>query len=67
MNREQYKSKRKGQPKRKDKLRARKSRMLKAAQEWKPNASPKLREAYSTKIEWVRKIIPKLKEEAEAH
>jgi hypothetical protein len=66
MNREQYKPKRKGQPKRKDKLRARKSRMLKVAQEWKPNISPKLREAYSTKIEWVRNVIPKLKEEAEA-
>ena len=66
MNREQYKPKRKGQPKRKDKLRARKSRMLKVAQEWKPNTSPKLREAYSTKIEWVRNVIPKLKEEAEA-
>jgi uncharacterized membrane-anchored protein len=24
-----------------------------------------LREAYSTKTEWVRKLIPKLKEEAE--
>jgi len=66
MNREQYKSKRKGQPKRKDKLRARKSRMLKAAQEWKPNTSPRLREAYSARIEWVRNVIPKLKEEAEA-
>jgi hypothetical protein len=25
-----------------------------------------LREAYSTKIEWVRKLIPKLKKEVEA-
>jgi hypothetical protein len=25
-----------------------------------------LREAYSTKIEWARKLIPKLKKEAEA-
>jgi hypothetical protein len=66
MNREQYKSKRKGQPKRKGKLSKSKSRMLKAAQEWKPNTSPKLREAYSARIEWVRKLIPKLKEEAEA-
>ena len=40
--------------------------MLKAAQEWNPNTSPKLREAYSARIEWARKIIPKLKEEAEA-
>jgi predicted HTH transcriptional regulator len=66
MNREQYKSKRKGQPKRKGKLSKSKSRMLKAAQEWKPITSPQLREAYSTKIEWARKLIPKLKEEAEA-
>jgi hypothetical protein len=66
MNREQYKPKREEQPKRKDKLRARKSRMLKAAQEWKPNTSPKLREVYSARIEWVRNVIPKLKEEVEA-
>jgi hypothetical protein len=37
-----------------------------ASQEGKPITSPKLREAYSTKIEWVRKLIPKLKEEAKA-
>jgi hypothetical protein len=36
--------------------------MLKAVQEWKPITSPKLRETYSTKIEWVRKVIPELKE-----
>jgi hypothetical protein len=66
MNPEHYKPKRKGQPKRKDKLIARKRRMLNVAQEWKPNTSPRLREAYSAKIEWVRKLIPKLKEEAEA-
>jgi hypothetical protein len=40
--------------------------MLKASQERKPNTSPQLREAYSAKIECARKIIPKLKEEAEA-
>jgi len=66
MNPEHYKPKRKGHHKRKEKLSARKSRMLKATQEWKPNTSPRLREAYSAKIELVRKIIPKLKEEAEA-
>ena len=32
------------------------------AKEWKPITSPKLREIYSTKIEWAIKIIPKLKE-----
>jgi hypothetical protein len=40
--------------------------MLAVAQKWKPITSPQLREAYSTKIEWVRKLIPKLKKEAEA-
>jgi hypothetical protein len=40
--------------------------MLAATQEWKPITSPQLREAYSTKTEWVRKLIPKLKKETEA-
>ena len=62
MNPEHYKPKRKGQPKRKDKLSWSKRQMLKAAQEWKPTTSPKLREAYSAKIEWVTKVIPELKE-----
>jgi predicted HTH transcriptional regulator len=66
MNPEHYKPKRKGQPKRKDKLSWSKRQMLKAAQEWKPTTSPKLREAYSTKIEWARKLIPKLKKEVDA-
>ena len=53
---------RKEKPKRKGKISACKSRMLAAAQKWKPITSPQLREAYSTRIEWVRKRIPKLKE-----
>jgi hypothetical protein len=57
---------RKGKPKRKGKISTRKSLMLAATQEWKPITSPQLREAYSTKIEWAKKLIPKLKEEAEA-
>jgi hypothetical protein len=40
--------------------------MLVVAQELKPITSSPLREAYSTKIEWARKLMPKLKEEAEA-
>jgi hypothetical protein len=40
--------------------------MLAATREWKPITSPQLREAYSTKTEWAKKLIPKLKEEAEA-
>jgi len=66
MKPEHYKPIRKEKPKRKGKISARKSRMLAAAQEWKPITSPQLREAYSTKIEWARKRIPKLKKEAEA-
>ena len=52
-------------PKRKGKLSTRKRLMLAVAQEWNPSTSPKLREAYSAKIEWARKLIPKLKKEAE--
>ena len=64
MKPEHYKPLRIGKPKRKGKISARKSRMLAVAQEWKPITSPDLREAYSTKTEWARKLIPKLKEES---
>jgi hypothetical protein len=64
MKPEHYKPIRKGKPKRKGKISRSKSRMLRVAQEWKPITSPQLREAYSTKIEWARKLIPKMKEEA---
>jgi hypothetical protein len=60
MNRESYKTKRKGQPKRNNSA-ARAKRRIKT-KEWIPDATPKLREIYSTKIEWATKIIPKLKE-----
>jgi hypothetical protein len=62
MKPEHCKSIRKGKPKRESKLSGSKSRMLKATQEWKPTTSPKLREAYSAKIEWARNVIPELKE-----
>ena len=52
-------------PKRKGKLSSRKRLMLAGAKKWNPSTSPKLREAYSAKIEWARKLIPKLKKEAE--
>jgi hypothetical protein len=61
MNREHYKSTRKN-PKRNSKISTIKSLMLATAKKSKPTPSPKLREAYSTKIEWATKIIPKLKE-----
>ncbi|HUT16931.1 MAG TPA: hypothetical protein VMW84_01380 [Acidobacteriota bacterium] len=66
MKPEDYKPIRTEKPKRKGKLSARKSRMVAVSQEWKPITSPQLREAYSAKIEWARKLIPKLKKEAEA-
>jgi hypothetical protein len=66
MKPEHYKPIRKEKPKRKGKISRRKSRMLVVTQEWNPITAPPLREAYSTKIEWVRKLVPKLKEEAEA-
>jgi predicted HTH transcriptional regulator len=61
MKPERYEPIRKEKPKRKGKISTRKSRMLVVAQEWKSITSPQLREAYSAKIEWVRKRIPKLK------
>ena len=63
MNAEHHKPMRKVKTKRKGKLSGSKRRMLKVAQEWKPNTSPQLREAYFAKIEWVNKLIPKLKKE----
>jgi len=60
MNPENYKTKRKGQPKRNSAINRSKRRMLAKAKE--PNTSPKLREIYSTKIEWAIKIMPALKE-----
>jgi hypothetical protein len=37
--------------------------MFLRAKERMPITSPRLLEAYSTKIEWVQKIIPKLEKE----
>jgi hypothetical protein len=69
MRPEHYKQNR---PLRKEKLKGKgetggsQSRVVAATQEGKPITSPKLLEAYTTKIEWIRKLIPKLKEEAKA-
>jgi predicted HTH transcriptional regulator len=54
-------ARRKEKPKRKGNISTRRSLMLAVAQKWKPITSPQLREAYSTKIEWVRKRIPNLR------
>jgi predicted HTH transcriptional regulator len=61
-----YRPARKERPKGKGKISRSKSHMLAEAQEWKPITSPQLREAYSTKIEWATRLIPRLKKEAEA-
>ena len=61
-----YKLIKKENPTRKGNISRLKSRMLSVTQEWTPITSPRLREDYSTKIEWARKLIPKLKKEAEA-
>jgi len=66
MKPEHYRSTKKEKPKRKGKISKSKSRMYAAIQERKLITSPQLREAYSTKTEWAKKLIPKLKKEAEA-
>jgi hypothetical protein len=60
MNPENYKTKRKGQPKRNSAANRAKRRADAKAKE--PNTSPKLRQIYSTRTEWATKIMPKLKE-----
>jgi len=62
MKPEHCKSRRKGKPKREGKLSGSKSRMLSRAKEQNPITSPKLRKIYSAEIEWVRNVIPELKE-----
>jgi len=64
MKPENYKPRREGKPKRKGKISKLKSRMLVETKERKPITSSKLSEAYSTKIEWARELIPKLETEA---
>ena len=66
MKPEHYKPIRKKKPKRKGNLSTSKRLMLTATHEWLPITSPQLHEAYSSKTEWARKLIPKLKKEAEA-
>jgi len=51
---------------RKNSTDALKDRQPEVAQQKKPVASSKLREAYFTKIEWVKKRLPSLKEEGHA-
>ena len=53
----------KEKPERKGKPSTCKRLMLAGAQEWNPITSSELREVYSAKIEWAKKLIPKLKKE----
>jgi hypothetical protein len=55
MKPEDYRPKNKEKPERKGKLSTRKRLMLATAQEWKPITSLQLREAYSSKTEWIKK------------
>lgn len=59
MNRQNYKSIR-NKPKRNSAVSKAKIQMLAKPKE--APATAKMREIYSTKIEWVTKVIPKLKE-----
>jgi hypothetical protein len=61
MNREKYETKRK-KLKQNRKNSTIKNIMLESAKKRKQVPSEKLREEYSTKVEWVSKTMPKLKE-----
>ena len=63
MNREQYKSIRKGRPKRKAKAAESKRRTVAGAKRSNSYGTPELRAAYSAKVEWVPNVIPKLRKE----
>jgi hypothetical protein len=62
MNRESYKTKRKGQPKRVSKVTGAQSRLASMAKERAYYTQPQMHEAYNTKIEWIKSVIPKVKE-----
>jgi len=66
MKPEHFKPIRTPKPKRRGKSGRLRSRMVAVTQEGKPITSPQLREAYSTKTEWARKLIPSLEKETEA-
>jgi len=66
MKPEHYKPIRKEKPGRKSKTSKSQSRMSAAAQQRKHITSPQLIEAYSTKTDWAKKLIPQLKPQAEA-
>jgi hypothetical protein len=61
MNRENYKKDR-NKPKQNSAISKSKKRMLAKPKVANSAGTPKLREIYSTKIEWATKTLPKLKE-----
>jgi hypothetical protein len=63
MNPANYKTKRKGQPKRNKAKSRSESRTLANAKVAASYTTPKLREIYATKKEWATKVIPKPKEQ----
>ena len=63
MKGEDYRTKKAEEPERKGKVSTRKRLMLERSQEWNPITYPQLREDYSSKTEWVTKLIPKLKKQ----
>ncbi len=60
LNRESYKTKRKGRPRRNMKITRAKSQMIAKPKE--TSSTTKLREIYSTKNEWATKMLPKSRE-----
>jgi hypothetical protein len=65
MKPEHYKPRRKEKPRRKGSVGGLESQNRSVSQKSKPIASQKLREAYSTKVEWVKKRLPHSKKEME--
>jgi hypothetical protein len=63
MNREGYKTKRKGQPKKNNSAGRAKRRA--SVEHWTPTATPKLLQVYATQTEWATKLMPKVKETVE--
>ena len=66
MKPEHYKPIRKEKPKRKGKTSKSKKSNVCSGSRMETHYFPQLREAYSTKTEWARNLIPKLKKEAES-
>ena len=65
MKPEHYKPRRKEKPKRKGNVSRLGRQNLAVSQKSEPIASQKLREAYSTNVEWAKKLLPHSKKEIE--